>query len=59
MEEFNNDELQGFRRMIQSPYLPYGTELDLWEGKPYVSLVAFLFDEMNVMGLPAIWEQKV
>ena len=41
-----------------APYLPYGTELDLWEGKPYVSLVAFLFDEMNVMGLPAIGNRK-
>lgn len=35
-------------------FLPAGTELDLWNGKSYVSVVAFLFDRMNVLGIPAI-----
>lgn len=25
------------------PHVPFGTELDLWEGKCYVSLVGFMF----------------
>jgi len=32
------------------PYLPAGTELDLWNGKCYLSLVAFLFLETQVFG---------
>lgn len=39
---------------ILAPFVPVGTELDLWGGKAYISLVAFLFDETKVMGLPAI-----
>ena len=34
-----------------APYLPRGLELDLYEGKCYVSLVAFLFDKVRVKGL--------
>ncbi|MFT5915730.1 MAG: hypothetical protein ACJAWV_001683 [Flammeovirgaceae bacterium] len=33
------------------PYLPKGTELDLWEGKPYVSVVGFMFLDTKVMGI--------
>jgi hypothetical protein len=33
-------------------YLPVGTELDLWEGKALVSLVAFQFLDTRVLGLP-------
>lgn len=33
------------------PYLPAGTELDLWNGKCYLSLVAFLFLETQVFGV--------
>lgn len=40
------------------PFVPAGTELDLWEGKAYVSLVAFLFDETKVLGIPAIGNRK-
>jgi uncharacterized protein YqjF (DUF2071 family) len=36
---------------ILLPYLPYGTELDLWEGKCYVSIVAFEFKETAVLGI--------
>ncbi|WP_317233059.1 MULTISPECIES: DUF2071 domain-containing protein [Pontibacter] len=28
---------------LLAAYLPYGTELDLWNGKCYVSLVGFMF----------------
>lgn len=31
-------------------YLPVGTELDLWEGKCYVSLIGFLFKNTRLLG---------
>ena len=34
------------------PYLPFGTELDLWEGKCYVSLIGFMFKDVKLLGLP-------
>jgi hypothetical protein len=34
------------------PYIPKGTELDLWDGKGIVSLVAFQFLNTRVLGLP-------
>ncbi len=34
------------------PYLPFGTELDLWEGKCYVSLIGFMFENVKLLGLP-------
>lgn len=34
------------------PYLPFGTELDLWEGKCYVSLIGFMFEDVKLLGLP-------
>ena len=36
---------------ILKPYLPCKTELDLWQGKCYVSLVAFMFKNTRVKGL--------
>jgi len=33
------------------PYVPAGTELDLWNGKCYLSLVGFLFKETRLKGL--------
>lgn len=33
------------------PYLPYGTELDDFEGKYYVSLVGFKFLESSILGI--------
>lgn len=33
------------------PYLPAGTELDLFEGKCYVSLVGFMFEETKMLGV--------
>lgn len=32
-------------------YIPAGTELDLWNGNCYVSLVGFLFKNTKVLGL--------
>jgi uncharacterized protein len=32
-------------------YLPYGTELDLWDGKCYVSLVGFMFLNTKLLNL--------
>lgn len=32
-------------------YLPKGTELDLWNGSCYISLVGFLFKDTKVLGL--------
>ncbi len=36
---------------ILKPYLPAGTELDLWEGKALVSMVGFLFHDTRVLGI--------
>lgn len=33
-------------------YLPAGVELDLFEGRCYVSLVGFLFDQVKLKGIP-------
>ncbi len=33
------------------PYLPFGTELDLWKGKCYVSLIGFMFKDVKLVGL--------
>ena len=36
---------------ILKPYLPFGTELDSWNGKYYVSVVGFKFLNTKVMGI--------
>lgn len=36
---------------ILKPYLSYGTELDLWQGKCYVSLVGFRFIKVKLKGV--------
>ena len=33
-------------------HLPYGTELDTWQGDCYVSLVGFMFLKTKVLGIP-------
>ncbi|MBL4662980.1 MAG: DUF2071 domain-containing protein [Flavobacteriaceae bacterium] len=33
------------------PHLPFGTELDLWEGKCYLSVVGFLFQNTKLLGV--------
>ena len=34
-----------------TPYIPWGTELDLFEGRCYVSLVGFMFLKTKVLGI--------
>ncbi len=34
------------------PYVPYGTVLDLWQDRCYVSLVGFMFLNTKLLGLP-------
>ncbi len=34
------------------PFTPRGTELDLWQGEAFVSLVGFLFLDTRVLGVP-------
>jgi uncharacterized protein YqjF (DUF2071 family) len=36
---------------ILKPYIPAGTELDLWEGKALVSMVGFMFNNTRVLGI--------
>jgi len=36
---------------VLKPYLPYATELDLWQGKALVSMVGFLFQDTKVLGV--------
>jgi uncharacterized protein YqjF (DUF2071 family) len=40
------------------PYLPYKTELDLWKGKCYVSLVGFMFLNTKLKGVPVPFHQN-
>lgn len=35
---------------LLTPYLPAGTELDLWNGTCYVSLIGFLFKNVKLLG---------
>ena len=32
-------------------YVPKGTELDLWQGKCYISLIGFMFENVKVLGI--------
>ena len=32
-------------------YIPNGTEIDFWNGKCYISLVGFMFENVNLLGL--------
>jgi hypothetical protein len=34
------------------PYVPFGTELDFWGDKCYLSLVGFLFTKVKLLGVP-------
>ena len=36
---------------ILEKYLPKGTEIDLWNGKCYVSLVGFMFEDVKILGV--------
>ena len=43
--------------MLQQ-YVPKGTELDSWDGKTFVSMVGFLFQNTRVLGLPVPFHQN-
>src|SRR3954462_224357 len=45
-------------RSVLAPHLPKGTELDDRNGRHYLSLVAFLFLDTHVLGLPALFHQN-
>lgn len=36
---------------ILEHYVPKGTELDLWNGKCYISLIGFMFENVKVLGI--------
>jgi uncharacterized protein YqjF (DUF2071 family) len=36
---------------ILEKYVPKGTELDLWNGKCYLSLIGFMFENVKVLGI--------
>ncbi|MEM6770087.1 MAG: DUF2071 domain-containing protein [Bacteroidota bacterium] len=37
---------------LLEPFVPYGTELDYWNGKCYLSLVGFMFTNVRLLGIP-------
>jgi uncharacterized protein YqjF (DUF2071 family) len=43
---------------VLRPYLPKGTELDDRNGRHYVGLIAFLFLDTHVLGVPALFHQN-
>ena len=43
---------------VLAPYLPKGTELDEWNGRHYVGLIAFLFLDTRILGVPALFHQN-
>ena len=36
---------------ILKKYVPKGTEIDLWNGKCYISFIGFLFEKVRVLGI--------
>jgi uncharacterized protein YqjF (DUF2071 family) len=40
---------------ILKPYIPAGTELDLWQGRALVSMVGFMFNDTCVLGVKWPW----
>lgn len=37
---------------LLAPFVPFGTELDFWQGRCYVSLVGFMFLKTKLLGVP-------
>jgi uncharacterized protein YqjF (DUF2071 family) len=48
----------GIEPGVLRPLVPRGTELDAWNGKTFVSMVGFLFENTRVMGLPVPFHQN-
>src|SRR2546423_1403399 len=44
-------------RGVLAPLLPEGTELDESRGRPFISLVGFLFLDTHVLGVPAFFHR--
>jgi uncharacterized protein YqjF (DUF2071 family) len=44
---------------ILEPYLPRGTKLNLWNGRCYVTLTGFVFDNIKVLGMRFPFHQQV
>jgi uncharacterized protein len=42
---------------VLRPFVPRGTELDVWQGLTFVSLVGFLFAKTRVLGIPIPWHR--
>lgn len=38
-------------KAVLKDYVPYGTELDLWQGKCYISLVGMMFKNTKILGV--------
>ena len=43
---------------ILTPYLPYGTKIDTWNGRCYMSLVGFMFLNTKLKGIVLPFHQK-
>lgn len=43
---------------LLEPFVPAGTELDTWQGRPYVSVVGFQFLDSAVLGIPLFFHRK-
>ena len=43
---------------VLRPFVPQGTTIDIFEGHVFLSLVAFLFDETRVLGIPIPFHRK-
>src|SRR5690554_6065015 len=43
---------------VLEPYLPGGTQFDLYQGDCLISIVGFLFQDVRVMGLPIPFHQN-
>jgi uncharacterized protein len=37
--------------VLLEKFVPIGTELDLWQGKCYISLIGFMFEQVKVLGV--------
>jgi uncharacterized protein YqjF (DUF2071 family) len=44
-------------RDVLQKYVPAGTELDLWQGQAYLSVVGFVFRDTRVLGIPVPWHR--
>ncbi len=43
---------------ILKPFIPAGTELDIWNGKCLLSLVGFMFTNVRLLGMPVPFHTK-